>query len=76
MKAKYFLYILIAFWVIKICLRVFQAFIVEYFILDLGIEPFDLGLFAGVLDFLFYISLIGLLIKIALYKNRSDFLNS
>ena len=76
MKTKYFIYILMVFLLIKIGLRVFQVFIAEYFILDLGIEPFDLALFAGGLNFLFYIPLIGLLIKIALYRNRSDFLNS
>ncbi|GAA4968725.1 hypothetical protein GCM10023315_17930 [Algibacter aquimarinus] len=76
MKTKYFIYTLIIFWLIKIVLAVFQDKIVEYFIGNLKIEPFELGLYAGILNLIFYLPLIGLLIKIALYKNKLDFLNS
>ncbi len=55
---------------------VFQGQIVVYLMDEHDFTPVELGVFAGIPNILFYISLIGLLIKIRFYKNRSDFLNS
>ncbi len=76
MKVKYFIYILIICWLIKTVLAVFQEQVITYLIEELNFEPIELGLLAGIPNLLFYISLLGLLIKIARYKNKSDFLNS
>ena len=54
----------------------FEEQIVIYLMDEHSFDPVDLGLLAGIPNLLFDISFLGLLIKIALYKNKSDFLNS
>ncbi len=76
MKTKYFVYTLIICYAIKIGMAILQDYIVEYLILDLNIEPLELGLIAGIPNLLILISIIGLIVKIFRYHNRKDFLNS
>ena len=76
MKIKYLLYLLIVCWIIKIGLVIFKEQVVVYLMDNHNFDPIDLGLLAGIPSVLFDIAFIILLIKIALYKNKSDFLNS
>ncbi len=71
MKAKYFVYAIIFFSVLMTVLRLAITFIIS-----LNIDSFTYGLIAGTVRILFYLSLIGLIVKIYRYHNKKDFLNS
>ncbi len=71
MKAKHFVFLVIFFAILMTTLRLAIAFIIT-----LNIDSFTYGLIAGSVRILFYLSLIGLIIKIYRYHNKKDFLNS
>ena len=76
MKTKYFVYTLITCYLVKIGMAVFQDYIVEFLIIDLNMNPIELGLIEGIPNLLILLSVIGLIIKIFRYHGRKDFLNS
>ena len=71
MKTKYFIYLVILAFFIRALFTLSSRYL-----LDLGVSPFDLGLYGGVMNIFFAICLIGLLVKLFRYHNKSDLFNS
>ncbi len=72
MKSKYLVYLVIVSLVIKIGIRLSIPYLAQH----TKIDPFNFGLIGGGVDIIAFLSIVGLLIKIFRYENKSDFLDS
>ena len=72
MKAKYLVYLVIIGLILKIGLNLSMPLILT----NTKMEPLAFGFIGGGINILTFLSIVGLLIKIFSYQNKSDFLNS
>ena len=72
MKAKKLVYLVIISLILRIGLNLSMPIIVT----KTDIDPLTFGFIGGGINILVFLSIIGLLIKIFRYHNKTDFLNS
>ena len=72
MKAKYFVYLIIVSFVLRLGTNLAMPFLLT----NLKIDPITYGFIGGGINLLIFFSVVGLLVKIFRYKNKTDFLNN
>jgi len=72
MKAKHLVYLVI----ISLILRIGLELLMPIIVTKTEIEPLTFGFIGGGINLLVFLSILGLLIKIFRYHNKTDFLNS
>ncbi|GAA4279994.1 hypothetical protein GCM10022260_04150 [Gaetbulibacter aestuarii] len=72
MKSKYFVYLII----ISLVLRLATNLAMPFLLTSLKIDPITYGFIGGGINLLIFFSVVGLLVKIFRYENKTDFLNN